>query len=227
MNSPDDAQAAPSFSSLRRAPLQQRGEKRVRAVLDACEALLEDIPFDKITVNAISKKADVPVGVIYFFFDDRTNIYLCLIERVVIKIRKEFELGHQDVSMPLNEYLHMLERRLARLWDRYRAMMDLYFTYRRHPTVAPTIESFHKFATSQIAHKLRQAFPELTQEKAVISAQVLERAIIHNLDLIAYMPSQGAKVFHKEWCRMMDQYVATLGQDDLAHVRWTHQLGDC
>lgn len=197
------------LSSLRRHPLR-RGARRISALLDACEALLETIPFDQITVTMIAARAQIPVGTVYFFFGDRTAIFLCLIERVTLQIRREYELTDKRLALPIGRYILDLERRLQKIWVDHRAMMDLYLTYRRHAKVAPILDEFNEFVTNGLERRLALEFPELSPRRRAGAAEVINKAVTHMLDVMAYMPPAVAKGYRSEWLRMLQQYLTIL-----------------
>lgn len=55
-------------------PKQARAIQRQQAILDAAFSLLEDDQVDAITTTAIAEKAQIPVGSVYRYFKDRTDI---------------------------------------------------------------------------------------------------------------------------------------------------------
>lgn len=213
----DNPRASPgahaTFASLRRQPLQRRGTQRVLAVLDACDELLTRMPFDQITISEIARTSRVPIGTIYFFFEDRTTIFLCHIERVTLKIREELNLGRKEIAATLPQYFNGLEKRLEKIWIEHRSMMDMFYTYRRHPIVAPIIEEASEFGVTQIAKKLMAEFPRLPPEQATTAARVVYGAIARALDMLVYMPPSEANSFRAMWRQMIIEFVRSLGRE--------------
>lgn len=191
--------------------LQRRGTERVLAVLDACDELLTRLPFDEITISEIARTSGVPIGTIYFFFEDRTTVFLCIIERVTLKIRDEFNVGGEEMAASMPQYFTSLERRLEKIWAEHRSMMEMFYSYRRHPTVTPMIEEADEFAVTQLAKKLEGESPKLRHEQAITAAQVIYGAITRVPDRLT-MPTLQAGRFRAMWRQMITEFIRSLGR---------------
>ncbi len=58
-------------SRLRKLPTRLRGEVRVRALLEAAEAVFAKHGYDGATMSAIAQQADAPIGSLYQFFPSK------------------------------------------------------------------------------------------------------------------------------------------------------------
>ncbi|MDB4879601.1 MAG: regulatory protein TetR [Gemmatimonadetes bacterium] len=77
-----DCRAAAILSCLRR-PQQERGERRVSAILDAAAALITEVGPDNLTVQALAERACTSRGSLYHFFPDLPSVLRALAERHV------------------------------------------------------------------------------------------------------------------------------------------------
>ncbi len=59
---------------VRRKPVQRRSRERVERILDACAALLDDVGSDGLTIAEVARRAGVPTGTVYQFFDGRLGL---------------------------------------------------------------------------------------------------------------------------------------------------------
>ncbi|WP_055482636.1 TetR/AcrR family transcriptional regulator [Sphaerimonospora mesophila] len=59
---------------LRRRPVQKRSIDRVERILDACARLLDEVGLDALTTSDVARRAGVPSGTIYQFFDGKAGI---------------------------------------------------------------------------------------------------------------------------------------------------------
>ena len=77
---------AASVSSLdaglvRRRPVQRRSVERVERMLDACAHLLDEVGYDDLTTSQVAKRAGVPIGTLYQFFDGKAALTRALARR--------------------------------------------------------------------------------------------------------------------------------------------------
>ncbi|MEV5574708.1 TetR/AcrR family transcriptional regulator [Spirillospora sp. NPDC052269] len=66
---------------VRRRPVQQRSIERVARILDACAHLLDEVGYDDLTAVEVARRAGVPTGTIYQFFDGKTGMLRALAMR--------------------------------------------------------------------------------------------------------------------------------------------------
>jgi AcrR family transcriptional regulator len=69
-----------------RVPRQARSQETLQRFLDATQQLLEERPFDEITVADIVRRADRTVGSFYARFDDKYAVLYELVEHVFARI---------------------------------------------------------------------------------------------------------------------------------------------
>jgi AcrR family transcriptional regulator len=67
--------------SVRRRPMQRRSVARFERMLDACAALLDDVGYDAMTTSEVARRAGVPIGTLYQFFDGKQALARALAER--------------------------------------------------------------------------------------------------------------------------------------------------
>jgi len=198
---------------LKRAPAQARGDRSVRRVLEACEALLAEQPFEEITVEGIARRADVPVSSMYFFFNDRLSIFFRLIEVTLDQIADEYVLTERVLNQPLSAFVRNLERRLARIWAQHKHMLDLFFSYRVHPSVLPMVIRLQKYVDAQLFRKLTHDFPSLNATRRQALARVINGNLMQGLDIAAGMPPQKVRAFQVEWSGMLHAHLHSLDND--------------
>src|SRR5436853_3070551 len=67
--------------SVRRKPVQRRSVERFERMLDACAELLDDVGYDAMTTSEVARRAGVPIGTLYQFFDGKHALARALAER--------------------------------------------------------------------------------------------------------------------------------------------------
>jgi AcrR family transcriptional regulator len=68
-------------------PRQERGRRRIDAILDAAAALIGEVGTEAVTVQALAARAGASKGSMYHFFPDRESVFLALAERHVDALR--------------------------------------------------------------------------------------------------------------------------------------------
>nr|WP_203605711.1 TetR/AcrR family transcriptional regulator [Streptomyces sp. SID8014] len=66
---------------MRRAPVQQRSAERLVRILDACADLLDEVGYEQLTTRAVADRAQVPIGSVYRFFDNKRALADALAHR--------------------------------------------------------------------------------------------------------------------------------------------------
>jgi AcrR family transcriptional regulator len=66
---------------VRRRPVQRRSVARFERMLDACAELLDDVGYDAMTTSEVARRAEVPIGTLYQFFDGKQALARALAER--------------------------------------------------------------------------------------------------------------------------------------------------
>lgn len=86
-----------------RAPVQQRGQQRVEAILDAAELVMSEVGVDAATTNAIAERAGASVGSLYHFFPNKQAILVGLAQRYAQRAAEilQRERRLDDPSLPL------------------------------------------------------------------------------------------------------------------------------
>lgn len=77
----DQAPPARSAGNVRRLPVQRRSLERFERLLDACAYLLDEIGYEALTTSRLAKRAGVPIGTLYQFFDGKPAVARALARR--------------------------------------------------------------------------------------------------------------------------------------------------
>ncbi|GAB2879623.1 TetR/AcrR family transcriptional regulator [Streptomyces mayteni] len=106
---------------LRKAPQQARSRARVEAILAAADRILATEGVEALTTRRIAADAEVPVGTLYQFFDDK--------DAVLAAVARHHMEEH---SAAMRAILH--DARAARWFDLVNLIFDRYVElYRRNP----------------------------------------------------------------------------------------------
>jgi len=79
-----------------RTPQQERGQRRVDAILDATAALIQEVGMEGVTMAAIGQRSGTTTGSLYHFFPDRDCVIRALAER---HLRALSEMVARSISL--------------------------------------------------------------------------------------------------------------------------------
>jgi AcrR family transcriptional regulator len=202
------------LTALRRRPMQQRGFERVVAILDACETLLQSHHFEEIGTAEIAGEAGLKIGTLYFFFEDRAAIFTCLIERVLVEIRSQFEAEPIDGGIDPNRYVSLLLSRLTAVWGRHAALMTLYHSFQHKPEIKARRDQLQRFAVERLCLLLRRAGQPSAVRRASGAAWVLYDLMISCLDARVHLAEGDLPEISREWRHAISGYIASLSANE-------------
>jgi AcrR family transcriptional regulator len=78
---PGASASVPDVGPVRRRPVQRRSVERFERMLDACAQLLDEVGYDELTTSQVAKRAGVPIGTLYQFFDGKLALTRALARR--------------------------------------------------------------------------------------------------------------------------------------------------
>ena len=143
-----------------RQPRQERGQRRVDAILDATAAIVAEEGLPAATMHAIARRSGTTIGSLYHFFPDRDAVVVALAERHGVAIG-ELATGLATVDWSALSLEDAVERYVETCVD----------YVRRHPALLPVGQ-----AALVLRPDLRQAdtSPEhllLSVTKAIVAAR--------------------------------------------------------
>lgn len=74
-----------------RRPQQERGQRRVDAILDAAATLVAEVGVAGVTVQALAERARTSKGSLYHFFPDLASVLRAVADRHVVALRQMVE----------------------------------------------------------------------------------------------------------------------------------------
>ena len=93
----------------RRVPRQQRGERRVAALLDAAAAVIADVGYEAATMNEIACRAGACIGSLYQFFPNKESLTQALRAQYGKEFHTAWEsLENQAASLTIEQLVAQL-----------------------------------------------------------------------------------------------------------------------
>lgn len=84
------------------APKQARAKERRAAILASARALLSEGTLNALTTTRIAAKASIPVGSVYRYFDDKSDILDCLYREAYAEIETAVVASQANIASDLN-----------------------------------------------------------------------------------------------------------------------------
>src|SRR5438105_11804770 len=116
-------------TSLRRAPKQERGQRRIARILEAAAEEFARVGFDAATTNGIARRAKTSVGSLYQFFPNKEAVLAALTEHYLSEIRAMHAVVLSDKAAQLSipEFFDQLVDRLAQFHNTHPAFLSLFY----------------------------------------------------------------------------------------------------
>ena len=165
---------------MRREPKQARSKERVKRIMDVAEQMFIEEGYEVTTTNAIADRAEVPIGTLYQFFDDKRAILYALAERYLSLFRQQFEKldNKNSIQLPLTEYIDQIIDTIVKFFQDYPGYHAIFM--QAQGTVAEIEEldraSDQKFIQDW-AIELAQRYGKLTDKQCEVVAFVLVKTI--------------------------------------------------
>ncbi|WP_433227267.1 TetR/AcrR family transcriptional regulator [Actinomadura formosensis] len=91
---------------VRRRPAQRRSAERFERLLDACAELLAEHGFEALTTREVARRAGVPIGTLYQFFDGKSGLLYELAMRnlAILDARVRERLAEREGDRPVRTW---------------------------------------------------------------------------------------------------------------------------
>jgi AcrR family transcriptional regulator len=199
----------PSVSSnaVRRRPQQDRATLRVAAFIKAAESLFAENGFEATTMTEVAERAGSSIGALYNYFPDKRSLAMTLMTEYAHQIEAHWQ--------PLFSTIHDLSGRefAERFIDRFLQFVDEHPAYlqlqaapirfRRDP------EARRAFRATLI-QALRQRCPELTQQDALLKANVAVQLVKGMMALYADADASGKTAVVSEFKQVLALYLKSI-----------------
>jgi AcrR family transcriptional regulator len=153
----------------RRTPQQERGERRLKQLLEAAAEVMAEVGYDAATMTEIAERADASIGALYQYFPNK--------EAIVLALRRQYADELEVSWAPLAEQAAKLS--VKQLVDR---IVDVVLDFiERRPAYIPVLTVSRNFRREPaVRNRLREHFavmfrtkrPEMTREAAFRVANV-------------------------------------------------------
>jgi AcrR family transcriptional regulator len=173
----------PRKTTLRRQPVQERGQQRIDRLLEAADALFAEVGYDQATTNAIAARAGTSIGSLYQFFGDKRAILEALAQRYQDQLRAVHDavLTPDNAHLPLPEIYDRVLRALADFHARNRGFQRLFHGTGSPGDLAAAAQALREECVGRVEQMMAVRAPRMTPERrrllATINVEVI-RALL-------------------------------------------------
>lgn len=173
----------PRKSTLRRQPVQQRGQQRIDRLLTAADALFAEVGYEQATTNAIAARAGTSIGSLYQFFDDKRAILEALAQRYRDQLHAVHDavLTPENAQLPLPEIYDRILRALADFHARNRGFRPLFYGSATSSELSSAGEALREECIGRVEQMMALRVPKLAPDRrrllATINVEVI-RALL-------------------------------------------------
>lgn len=167
-------------TTLRRVPQQDRGERRVKQILEAAAQLFAEIGYEAATTNAIAARAHTSIGSLYQFFPNKEAILHALADRYLDELRLLYDhvLTSDKAALALPELVDHIINPLAEFKAAHPGFEAIFSGAHTSPTLAKAAADLHQVVTTRIEAIFAKRVPTvdsgLCSLYATISIAVVE-----------------------------------------------------
>jgi AcrR family transcriptional regulator len=194
---------------LRRAPKQERGQRRISRILEAAAEEFGRVGFDAATTNAIARRAKTSVGSVYQFFPNKEAILAALTDHYLAEIRAIHAVvfNAEVVQLPPEAFFDQLVDRLADFHDTHPGFLSLFYGSPTSPHLGAAADRLHRQCVEGAEMCLTARLPRLDPARRRLHATISVQVIKALLPLAtAAAPGERAEV-QAEIKRVMVCYV--------------------
>jgi AcrR family transcriptional regulator len=151
---------------------QARGLKRMAEILDAAESVIAEVGYPEMTTNQVAARAGLSPGSLYQFFRNKEEILNGLVSRYTDD-RQEFwdaRLSMVTPEVPLEILVGQLVDESVAFKGKSPAYWSLLYGTATGDQLAAASQRMHQSLAGQLAAMLRRRSPEMSQERALLSA---------------------------------------------------------
>ncbi len=148
---------------LRRAPRQERGERRIRRILNAAAEEFARVGFESATTNAIARRAKTSVGSLYQFFPNKEAVLAALTEHYLAEIQAVHAvvLSDRAAELPFPAFIDQLVDRLAQFNVEHPAFLTVFYGSPTSPDLAAAADRLHQACVAGAEMSMAMRIPSL------------------------------------------------------------------
>lgn len=158
----------------RRRPTQERSQKKFDHLLQVARELLLEVGFEAFTMEEVARRAELPIGTLYQFFQNK-YVMVCELDRVdAVAVRQELEQFASEIpSLDWLKFLDKLIDHVAALWASDPSRRAVWHAVQSTPATRATAAVTERELAADVARVLAPLTPGTPRERRRIMAEVI------------------------------------------------------
>ena len=163
------------MSVKRRIPQQERGERRVRDLLEAAAAEFAEVGYESATMKAIATRGGASIGAVYQYFPNKEAVVRALRTQYVLEMEQHWvRLEEATAGLSIKDRTHRFIDMMIRFMEEHPA----YATIMDAPVDSKRDKKTRDRLRGQVANVFRARRPAASQEQAYrvacVSLQIIK-----------------------------------------------------
>jgi len=158
----------------RRRPTQERSHKKFDHLLQVARELLLEVGFEAFTMEEVARRAGLPIGTLYQFFQNK-YVMVCELDRVdAVAVHQELEQFASEIpSLDWLKFLDRLIDHVAALWASDPSRRAVWHAVQSTPATRATAAVTERELAADVARVLAPLTPGTPRERRRIMAEVI------------------------------------------------------
>jgi AcrR family transcriptional regulator len=168
---------------------EREREKRYQSILDAAEALFAKEGFQKASMEKIADSAEVSVGAVYFYFKNKEDLLVHLLDQVGYKLRSFLGAEFEKIGESFDGFRHAGYMFFEDFCLRYPEKVAIIFreSVGKGPAVEERRREIFEKMTGDVLHALRRACDNAGHSfKSGFAAEVIAVSVMGIYERVAY-----------------------------------------
>lgn len=198
---------------MRHRPQQARGQERVDLILDTAAELIAKEGYETLTTNAIAERAGISIGSLYRYFPDKEAILRGLAIRHLEQVQALYDWVFTEdlIRLPLEVVIDRIVDPFVELQAACPEFKQILLGSDVSADIAAASEEIDDEIDDRMASFLRQAAPNLSEQRAHLVAMVCKAEVKALLSLVTCDCSEGFRTrITAEMKRMLFNYLAPI-----------------
>lgn len=167
----------------RRRPTQERSQVKFDRLLQVSRQLLIDVGFESFTCEEVANRAELPIGTLYQFFQNKYVIVCELDRQDVIGVKAELSaFGRELPSLDWLRFLSKLVDHMAILWSTDPSRRAVWLAVQSTPATRATAAVNERDLAAEVAYILGPLTPKTPRERRTIMAEVIVHVVYSMLN---------------------------------------------
>jgi AcrR family transcriptional regulator len=169
---------------LRRAPQQERGQRRLDKILEAAGKVIAKVGYEAATTNAIARAARTSIGSLYQFFPNKEAILAALADRYLAEMRAMHDtmLDATAAQLPMPDLYDRIIATLAHFHLTHPAFETLFFGSATSPDLKKAADKLTTECIGRVDAMMAVREPQLDPTRRRLCATInvtVMKALMH------------------------------------------------